>query len=96
MLAGPEAKTDDGVFDLTVVGDFSKAESLASGRLLYSGKIYTHPKVRHATAKRVEVRPLDGRVLVEADGEQPGILPATWTILPGAVRLKVPGVYSAP
>lgn len=89
MKAGPEARIDDGLFDVTVVGDMSKTEALLSGRLLYSGKIYTHPKVRHVRAKKVTARPVDSPVLVEADGEQPGILPATWQVLPAAFRLKV-------
>lgn len=90
MLAGPDAKTDDGLLDLTLIGDMTKAEALASGRLLYNGRIYSHPKVRHHRVKKVSARPLGpDAVLVEADGEQPGILPATWTVLPGALRLKV-------
>lgn len=89
MCTGPLAKTDDGLFDLSIVGDVSTSEALLSGRLMYSGRIYENPKVRHERAKKVEARSLGGPVLVEADGEQPGLLPATWTILPAAVRLKV-------
>jgi YegS/Rv2252/BmrU family lipid kinase len=89
MKAGPDAKIDDGVLDLTVVGDMGRLEALMSGRYLYSGRIYSHPKVRHFRVKTLTARPLDGTVLVEADGEQPGILPATFTAVPGALRLKV-------
>ncbi len=90
MMAGPEAKTDDGVFDLTVVGDLSRADALASGRLLYAGTIYRHKKVRHLKAKKLVARSAgSGVVLVEADGEQPGVLPATYSMLPAALRLKI-------
>ena len=89
MMAGPEAKIDDGLFDITLIGDMSRMEALLSGRLLYNGKILDHPKVRHFRVRTITARPTAGEtVLVEADGEQPGRLPATWTILPGALRLK--------
>jgi diacylglycerol kinase family enzyme len=29
-------------------------------------------------------------VLLDVDGEQPGRLPARWTLLPGALRVRVP------
>ena len=93
MMAGPEAKTDDGLLDVTLVGDMSRREALLSGRYLYSGRILEHPKVRHFRVKSLTARPVDrdAAVLVEADGEQPGVLPATWTVLPGALRLKTSG-----
>lgn len=90
MMAGPKAATDDGLFDLTVVGDLTRADALASGRLLYAGTIYRHAKVRHLRAKTLRARAANGdAVLVEADGEQPGLLPATYSVVPAALRLKI-------
>ena len=89
MKAGPEAKIDDGQFDVTLVGDWTRFQSLFAARAMYSGKIHGYTKVRHLRARSVTARSADGKaVLVEADGEQPGVLPATWTVLPGALRLK--------
>lgn len=89
MKAGPDAKVDDGYFDVTLIGNMSRVEALLSGRLLYNGKILTHPKAKHYRVKTITARAAEGEtVLVEADGEQPGILPATYTILPSALRLK--------
>lgn len=89
MKAGPDAKVDDGFFDITLVGNMGRVEALLSGRLLYNGKIHTHPKARHYRVKSITARAAESDiVLVEADGEQPGILPATYTVLPGALRLK--------
>jgi diacylglycerol kinase family enzyme len=40
----------------------------------------------------VELEPLgDAPVLLEADGEQPGRLPARFTVLPGALALRGAG-----
>ena len=89
MKAGPDAKIDDGFFDITLIGDMSRMEALMAGRLLYNGKILTHRKVRHYRVKSITAKAAEGAVvLVEADGEQPGLLPATYTILQGALRLK--------
>lgn len=89
MKAGPDAKIDDGFFDITLIGDMGRMEALLSGRLLYNGKILTHEKARHFRVKSITARAAEQDiVLVEADGEQPGILPATYTIVPGALRLK--------
>jgi diacylglycerol kinase family enzyme len=89
MMAGPTASIDDGVFDVTLIGNLTRLDSILSTRLLYGGKILRHKKVRHLRVKSLRARPAAGQtVLVESDGEQPGILPATWTVLPGALRLK--------
>lgn len=90
MMAGPEARIDDGTLDVTIVGNLGRVQALMSGRYLYTGKVKSAPKVRCVRATTITARPADRDtvVLVEADGEQPGILPATWTVLPGALRLK--------
>ena len=43
-------------------------------------------RVLHAKRMTAES---DERVLIDCDGEQPGTLPCTMTILPAAIRLKV-------
>lgn len=90
MVACPGAKTDDGFFDITLIDYIGKAKAVLQGRHLYDGKVLTIPGARSVRARTITARPAspDAKVLVEADGEQPGILPATWTILPGALRLK--------
>jgi diacylglycerol kinase family enzyme len=60
--------------------------------MLYDG---THLRLPNTTVLRgtvVEAEPLDGEpVLLDVDGEQPGRLPARFTILPGALRVRAPG-----
>ena len=89
MKAGPQALIDDGMFDITIVGDMTKTEALMAGRLLYNGKIYSHPKVKHVRARTLTARSIGSDGLVVADGEQPGLLPATWSVVPSAVQLKI-------
>jgi diacylglycerol kinase family enzyme len=48
------------------------------------------PEVSHALARRVVVRPPDRNfeVHLEVDGELPGKLPATFQIIPDALRVR--------
>jgi diacylglycerol kinase family enzyme len=65
------------------------AEVAANLRLLYSGDIYSHPKVHHWRAVRVraEARPATP---LELDGEPVGTLPLEAEVLPQALRLIAP------
>jgi diacylglycerol kinase family enzyme len=49
------------------------------------------PEVSHALARKVTVRPPDRgtEVALEVDGELPGRLPATFQIIPEALRVRV-------
>jgi diacylglycerol kinase family enzyme len=56
--------------------------------LVYSGRHLTHPAVRVMHCRSLSVRSADRRaVLLEADGELPGRLPATFSIVPNALTL---------
>lgn len=89
MQTAPEAVVDDGRFDVVVMGDFSLLEQLRLSRLIYGGEHMKMAKVEGFRARKVSADS-DERVLLDVDGEQPGMLPATFEIVPGAIRLKSP------
>jgi YegS/Rv2252/BmrU family lipid kinase len=93
MQVAPMAALDDGVFDVVSLGDFGAAEAALQVRHIYKGTHIGMPKVEHWKARHVVAEPVDGadKVLLDVDGEQPGSLPSTFEMLPGAIRLKVPG-----
>jgi diacylglycerol kinase family enzyme len=86
MWVAPSAAVDDGLFQVTLIGDFSLAEVFLNLPKLYNGKILQLEKVSTLTGKRVEAYS-DKRVLLDVDGEQPGQLPVIIDIVPGAVLL---------
>jgi YegS/Rv2252/BmrU family lipid kinase len=92
MKVAPEARLDDGLFDVVTLGDYGFSDLLLRGLDVYSGKHIHGPKVTVHRARRVEAEPLDGdgsaEVLIDVDGEQPGRLPATFELLPGALRVR--------
>ena len=89
MWVAPEAKVDDGIFHVTVIGDFSLAEVFWNLPNLYNGKIVGLKKVKTFVGKRVEASS-DQQVLLDVDGEQPGKLPVVIDIVTKAVRFIIP------
>jgi diacylglycerol kinase (ATP) len=92
MMIAPEAKLNDGAFDCVVIGDLSALDILSNGYKLYRGTHLSLDGVYHAPARRVHVQAArDGEhVALEVDGELPGHLPATFEIVPGALRVRCP------
>jgi YegS/Rv2252/BmrU family lipid kinase len=89
MRIAPEARIHDGVFSVTIVGDLSLAEVCYHFPKLYNGRIAEVKKVRMLEGRRIEAFS-EQRVLLDVDGEQPGRLPVTIDMVPGALRFVVP------
>jgi YegS/Rv2252/BmrU family lipid kinase len=89
MWVAPEAKIDDGLFHVTVIGDFSLVEVFRHLPKLYNGRLFELEKVRSLLGRRVEAFS-DQQVLLDVDGEQPGTLPVTITVISSAIRLITP------
>ncbi|HEY9439798.1 MAG TPA: sphingosine kinase, partial [Streptomyces sp.] len=79
------AVMDDGLFDVTVVGDCGRATLLTVFPKVYKGTHLGHPKVTVYRASSVELAAAG--VTAYADGEPVGALPLTATCVPGAVRV---------
>ncbi len=92
MKIAPQAKLTDGKFDVISIGDLSPARIFRNAPRLYTGMHLKMAEVGHALAKKVFVRPVDAeqRVGIEVDGELPGYLPATFQIVPKALRVRCP------
>lgn len=88
MKVAPDAEIDDGLFDIIILGDLSKADLIKSFPMIYEGKHMSHPKVRHYRGSSVRVRS-GGSGLIEVDGEIPGIDDAEFEILPRALNILV-------
>jgi diacylglycerol kinase (ATP) len=85
MRIVPEARPDDGLVDVCVVTDLSRAQVLRLLPSLYSGGHVRHPAVKMFRCHSVTVD-ADVRVQCQADGELVGDLPARFGIHPGALR----------
>jgi YegS/Rv2252/BmrU family lipid kinase len=92
MKIAPSAIVDDGLLDVVVVEAVSRLDIFFKGWRLYNGTHVTQPYVKQLRAKTVTVEPLStgDDVLIDLDGEVPGRLPATFEIVPRAMRVKAP------
>ncbi|MGW6827232.1 diacylglycerol kinase [Streptomyces massasporeus] len=88
MRICPGADLTDGLFDVTVVGDCSRATLLRVFPKVYRGTHVGHPKVTVLRAARVEIA-AEG-VTGYADGEPLGPLPLSARCVRGGVRVVGP------
>ncbi|MEU6921239.1 MULTISPECIES: diacylglycerol kinase [unclassified Streptomyces] len=84
-----DAVMDDGLFDVTVVGDCSRTTLIKVFPRVYKGTHLGHPRVTVHRVSSIELAAAG--VTAYADGEQLGALPLTAHCVPGAVRVLVPG-----
>lgn len=80
-----DAVMDDGLFDVTVVGDCSRSTLLKVFPKVYKGTHLGHPAVTVHRVASIELAAAG--VTAYADGEPLGALPLTATCVPGAVRV---------
>ncbi|CAM5379559.1 hypothetical protein SAVIM338S_01668 [Streptomyces avidinii] len=79
------AEPDDGLFDVTVVGDCSRTTLLKVFPRVYRGTHLSHPKVTVHRAAKVTLEAAGSSAY--ADGEPLGPLPVTAVCEPSALRL---------
>jgi diacylglycerol kinase (ATP) len=89
MCIAPGASPWDGLFTVTILGDLLLREILYHLPKLYTGRIGEVKKVRILEGRKIEAASAQ-RVLLDVDGEQPGVLPVTIDMAPGALRLILP------
>jgi YegS/Rv2252/BmrU family lipid kinase len=89
MKLAPDAAPDDGLFDVVLIGDVSKVDFLTTAPKIYKGRHVTHPKVDVLRSARVQVDAGE-HLPIELEGEQVGTTPATFELVPRALRIRVP------
>jgi diacylglycerol kinase (ATP) len=89
MKVAPEAKLDDGLFDLVLVKGMKFFEFCRHGWKIFLGTHLSHPKISLVRGRQIEAFNLEeGTVLLELDGEQLGCLPATFEVFPRYFPIK--------
>jgi diacylglycerol kinase (ATP) len=88
MFMAPDASFNDGIFDVVILGNLNKLEVVVNVPRVYKGTHLTHPKVSLCHAKEVHIEARE-RMFLQADGELIGEAPATFQIIPQALRVLV-------
>ena len=89
MWVGKGGALDDGLLDLTALPPDPALTQVLRSRRLYDGELDRWPGARRGQVAWVEVSSVDNTpVYVDLDGECPGMLPARFSVLPGALSVR--------
>lgn len=88
MKVCPDADVSDGQFDVTIWSGYGLADFALKQGSLYNGEHVKWPGTRLLKCKTFRAESAQ-EVLIDCDGEQPGKLPCTMTVLPAAIQLRV-------
>jgi len=88
----PHARPDAGKLSVTAVKPLTKLGVLLFSHEFYSGKLHLHKKAVSFQTENVRIVPADPHetILLEAEGEILGKLPATFSILKKAIKICAP------
>jgi diacylglycerol kinase (ATP) len=92
MRVCPDARLDDGLLDVTVLGPISKPEFIRVFPTVYKGTHVSHHAVTVRRASKVSLRATG--VTAYADGERVAVLPVTCEAVPRALRVLAPDPLS--
>ncbi len=85
MLVCPDARLDDGLFDVLILHRVGRMEFLRIFPLVFSGRHVSHPAVEIRRGRRVRLEA--NGISAQADGERFGALPLDLSVVPGAVQV---------
>jgi len=89
MKIAPDAKMNDGVFDICIVQEMSKLELLQQFPKVFKGTHIFHPRIIMKTGKRIKLISEEDRE-VFADGEYAAKLPAEFTMGNQKIQIMSP------
>ncbi len=91
MQIAPSASPTDGVFDVIIIKNAGKIETIRGISDFRNGKHLDNgnPKIELMYGKRISVTS-PAKVRLDIDGEDPGFLPALFEIQPGAIEFVTP------
>ncbi|MGC8461654.1 MAG: diacylglycerol/lipid kinase family protein [Candidatus Dormibacteria bacterium] len=93
MKVAPNARLDDGTFDILVLAPDSRIDAIRGLANIYNGSHLHQKGVLTTTGSTVRIAAPDSQeedVLFDIEGEQIGTVPATITCLPQALKMYIP------
>jgi YegS/Rv2252/BmrU family lipid kinase len=91
MMFAPDAKLDDGLFDVVIMRQKSVWHTVSLSNAMYTGDHLKDQTVSVHRAREIVAETIGpDPAWMDIDGEAPGTLPATLRVLPGAIRLIDP------
>jgi YegS/Rv2252/BmrU family lipid kinase len=92
MKIAPDAKPDDGLFDVIVLGEAPRGQAMKDIKKLYTGEHVHLPYVKVLRGASVIATPVQATeragVFLDVDGEGPGQLPAMFDVMHKAINFR--------
>jgi YegS/Rv2252/BmrU family lipid kinase len=88
MWVCPDARLDDGLLDVSVIGYLNALQIARDLSMLYNGRIKQHAAVQSFRTTWLRAESVE-RTLIEIDGEPLGILPVEIEVMPKAIRILI-------
>jgi diacylglycerol kinase (ATP) len=86
MKQAPNAKSDDGLFDLTIIKPIGKFKVIRNVVKLFDGSFTLLPEVSTYTSANISIQS-ETPIYIEVDGESLGHTPFDFTIIPKCLRI---------
>lgn len=83
----PEAVMDDGLFEVCMVTDVSTVKFMKEISKVYSGRLGEIDEVQYRKGKEITIEVLDGRYLINIDGNLVGSTPVKIEIVKNAIQV---------
>jgi YegS/Rv2252/BmrU family lipid kinase len=87
MAIAPQARIDDGQFDVVLIKDSSRLTAIRAFNTVYSGNHLVRKETELRRGKQVEIEVLGGTIPVDVDGEPAEGHHLTFSIKPGALQM---------
>lgn len=97
MKITPHAVPNDGLFDITLVGNLTKLDIIKELRNLYTGDFLSNPKIDAFQTNNIHIQSSnkqDPTVYLQLDGELVGHAPVDFSLIPKALTVKLPANHS--
>ncbi len=92
MRIAPDARIDDGLFDVCLLRETGRLEFLRAFPRVLRGTHVTHPKVMMLRARHIAIES-DPPLPILIDGDVVGTTPVEFTLSPRAIEVLTPGAH---
>lgn len=90
LTINPQARIDDGILDITILGKVTLKDYLKNLKKLKTGQKIDHPEVYYFRSSALEMSLISGELLAEADGEDLKVQVPEFSIIKNAIQLINP------
>jgi len=91
LIISPDAKVNDGMFNITLLGDVTILDYFRNLKNLKKGIKLNHPNIHYYTSEKI-ILSSNEKCEIEADGEYVGLGETTFEIIPKSLNFLTPKV----